>query len=398
MRLARRSVPFLAFVATVVALVPSRPSSAQQPFAVFGARQVALGGASMALGDDPAGFVNNPALTDPTVPSYALSYGVVATGAGNFVPLLKGVSGNDPVELASPSSPNAAGVRANLASLAAGGVGALGDRQVGIATTLDGWGVAVSRSGWSASFARPDLVHVQTGADPGTSFLYNDSRVAFRALTLEDYAVSRSVSLFENVLVVGVAGHYLRGTAGIKEESAFKTDVARLDDFVRRGSNGGIDRTRSRFSWDAGALVTIGIFRIGGVMKGINRPQFPFDDQSSPADDRGKTAALGRQTRVGASVRIPGTGLTIAADLDLSKNGTLIDTLASRTVGGGVEWLFGALGVRGGVSVNLEAPDRPTVASAGVAWSSGKVRIDLSAVYRSNDGAIGGVASARIGL
>lgn len=398
MRLVRRPAPFLAFVATVVALVPSRPSSAQQPFAVFGARQVALGGASVALGDDPAGFVNNPALTDPIVSSYVLSYGVVANAAGDFVPLLKGVSGNDPVELASPSSPNASGVRASLGALAAPGVGALGDRQVGIATTVDGWGVAVSRSGWSASFARPDLVHVQAGTDPATSFQVNDSRVAFRALTLEDYAVTRSFSFFGNALAIGVAGHFLRGTVGIKEESAFTTDVGRLDNFVRRGSDGGIDRTRSRFSWDAGVLVTIGVVRIGGVIKGINQPEFPFDDQSASAEDRGKSAALGRQTRVGASVRIPGTRLTIAADLDLSKNGTLIDTLDSRIVGGGVEWLFGALGLRGGVSVNLAAPDRPTVASAGVAWSSGKVRLDVSAVYRSNDGAIGGVASARIGL
>ncbi len=398
MRLARRPAPLLAFIASVIVLVPSRPSSAQQPFSIFGARQVALGGASVALGDDPAGFVNNPALTDPTVPSYALSYGVVAAAAGDFVPMLKGVSGNDPAELASPNSPNAAGVRASLASLAAPGVGALGDRQLGLATTLNGWGVAVTRSVWSASFARPDLVHVQAGTDPGNSFLYNDSRVAFRALSLEDYAVSRSLSFLGNALIVGVTGHYLRGTAGIKEESAFTTDVGRLDSFVGRGSDGGIDRTRSRFSWDAGALVTIGVVRIGGVVKGINRPQFPFDDQSAPAEDKGKAAVLGRQTRVGASVRIPGTGLTIAADLDLSKNGTLIDTLNSRTVGGGVEWLFGALGLRGGVSVNLEAPDRPTVGSAGIAWSSGKVRLDVSAVYRSNDGAIGGVASARIGL
>ncbi|MBK9965793.1 MAG: hypothetical protein IPP07_13150 [Holophagales bacterium] len=42
------------------------PAAAQMPFAPFGARQVALGGASVGLGDDPASFVDNPALLTPT--------------------------------------------------------------------------------------------------------------------------------------------------------------------------------------------------------------------------------------------------------------------------------------------------------------------------------------------
>ncbi len=398
MKFARRPAPILATLATVVALASSSPSSAQQPFAVWGARQVALGGASVALGDDPSAFLNNPALTDPVISTYAAGYGMVASSAGDFIPLLKGVSGNDPAELASPTSPNAAGVRANLFALVAPGAGALGDRQMGIATTLNGWGVAISYSGLSASFTRADLVHVQSGSDPATSFLYNDSVVAFRALSFTDYSLSRSVSLLGGALSLGVAGHYIRGTTGIKEESAFTTDVGRLDSFVRRGSDGGIDRTRSRFSWDAGALVTIGVVRIGAVLRAINRPQFPFDDQSAPAADRGQTAIYGQQSRVGASVKIPGTGLTIAADYDLSKNGTLIDTLDSRTVGGGVEWLFGAFGLRGGLSTNLEAPDKPKVLSSGLVWATGTLRVDLAATYRSNDGAIGGVATARIGL
>jgi hypothetical protein len=384
--------------AAIFALAPARAAFCQMPFAVFGARQAALGGAAVALGDDPAGFMNNPALLNPAGTSYAGSLGVLATSGADFYPLVKGVAGNDPAELATPGSPNAGAVRANLAALAAPGVGALAEHHSGLVSVTNGWGVAVSYSGWNGAFARPDLVHVQSGTDPATSFAANTSVAAFRALSVEDYAISRAIPLIQGNLMLGVTGHYLRGTAGIKEEDLFTTGTGRLDDFVRRGSSGGIDRTRSRFSWDAGLLVTIGVLRIGAVMNGINRPQFPYDDQTTPAGERGRTVTIGQQTRAGASVKIPGTGLTVAADLDLRANETLVDGLSSRVAGGGLEWLISSFALRGGLSIDLEAPDRPKVLSGGLGWQSGTFRADVSATYRSNDGALGGVATVRVGI
>jgi hypothetical protein len=387
----------LAFAA-LLTVVSADAALGQMPYAPFGARQAALGGAAVALGDDPAGFANNPALLVASGASYAASIGVLATSAADFYPLVKGVSGNDPVELASPGSPNADGVRANLAALAAPGVGALGQRHVGIASTVNGWGFIVSTSSWNGAFAKADLVHVQPGFNPATSFAANTSVVAFRALGIEDYAVSRAVPLLDGAVMIGVTGHYLRGTAAIKEEDLFTTGTPRLDDFVRRGSDGGIDRTRSRFSWDAGLLVNLGVFRFGAVMNAINSPQFPYDDQITPSPERGRTITLGPQTRLGASVKI-GSHLTLAVDYDLQANDTLVDGLSSRVLGGGIEWVIGsAVAVRGGLSADLEAPDRPLVTSAGLGWQSGTFRIDASATYRSNDGAVGAVLTLRGGI
>jgi hypothetical protein len=391
-----RISPLAPFALCGALLVAALPAASQMPWASFGARQVALGGASAALGGDPAGFVGNPALLTPEAYGGVASYGQVAVSSNGFVPLLEGVTGRDPAELARPGNPDAAAVRANLSALSVPGTSVLGDGQSAIATALKGWGIFVGSVVYSAAVARADLVHVESGYDPATSFAANDSVVAFRALSLQDYAVSRAMPFFDGALVLGVTGHFTRGTTGIKEESAFVTDVGKLTTFVRRGTTG-LERTRSRWSWDAGAVLNIGILQLGGVMKGINRPQFPFDDEAPP-EDRGTTAVLGRQTRVGASIRIPGLKMRIAADLDLEKNETLAEGQLSRVAGGGIELPLGKFDLRGGASVNLEAPDRPWVYSFGIGFGSAKARLDAAGTYRDQDRAYGAVLTSRFGF
>lgn len=397
MNRSRRILLTTVVLAAAAFLFAAAPAAAQMPFAPFGARQVALGGASVGLGDDPASFVDNPALLTPTAKAGAAAYGELATESGGFVGLLEGVTGYDPVELARPGNPDAASVRANLAALSAPGTSVLGDGRAAIATSVNGWGIFVGSTKWGAAVARPDLVHVETGVNPATSFAFNDSVVAFRALTVQDYAVSRAFPFFNGNFVVGVTGRYSRGTTGIKEESAFTTDIGRLSTFVRRGMTGN-ERTKSRYSYDVGAVINIGALRLGAVMKGVNRPQFPFNDDAAPEFDRGTSVVVGRQTRVGASFRIQSLRMRIAGDLDLSTNETLAAGQLSRNAGGGVEFTFGAFDLRGGATVNLEAPDRPYVYTLGLGLGSPKAKLDLAAIYRSNDGAYGGVLTTRVGF
>ncbi len=395
-----RSNPFLpasAVFAAAALLLAAGPASAQMPFAPFGARQVALGGASVGLGDDPASFVDNPALLASAAKGGAAAYGEMAISSGGFVPLLEGVTGYDPVELARPGSPDAAAVHANLLALSAPGTSVLGDGRAAIVTAIGDWGIVVGSTSWSAAVARTDLVHVESGINPATSFAYNDSVVAFRSLTLQDYAVSRAMPFFDGGLVIGVTGRYSRGTTGIKEESAFTTDIGKLSTFVRRGASG-IVRSKDRFSYDVGAVINIGFLRLGGVMKGVNRPQFPFNDDVAPLEDRGTSVVVGRQTRVGASINIRGLHMRIAGDLDLSTNETLAAGQLSRNAGGGLEWTLGAFDLRGGLTVNLEAPDKPYVYTAGLGYGSAKARLDVAGTYRSEDGAYGAVLTTRVGF
>ena len=395
-----RSNPFLpasVVLSAAAILLTAGPAAAQMPFAPFGARQVALGGASVGLGDDPASFVDNPALLNAAAKGGSAAYGEMAISSGGFVPLLEGVTGYDPVQLATPGSPDAAAVRANLLALSAPGTSVLGDGRAAIVTAVGNWGISIGSTAWSAAVARPDLVHVESSANPATSFAWNDSVVAFRSLTLQDYAVSRAMPFFDGGLVIGVTGRYSRGTTGIKEESAFTTDIGRLSSFVRRGASGMV-RSKDRFSYDVGAVINIGFLRLGGVMKGVNRPQFPFNDDVAPLVDRGTSVVVGQQTRVGASVHIKSLHLRVAGDLDLSTNETLAEGQLSRNAGGGVELTLGSFDLRGGLTVNLEAPDKPYVYTAGLGFGSAKARLDVAGTYRSEDGAYGAVLTTRVGF
>jgi hypothetical protein len=72
--------------------------------------------------------------------------------------------------------------------------------------------------------------------------------------------------------------------------------------------------------------------------------------------------------------------------------------LKSRELGGGVEWTIIALAVRAGASVNLESPDRKPAFTGGAGVVIGPARVDVGGVYRTDNGALGLVATARFGL
>ncbi len=97
-------------------------------------------------------------------------------------------------------------------------------------------------------------------------------------------------------------------------------------------------------------------------------------------------------------MNVPLLGLTFAADYDLTANDTLVDGLKSREIGGGVEWTMLAVVVRGGASVNLESPDKKPALTGGAGVAIGPAKIDVGGWYRTGNGALGLVATARFGI
>ncbi len=381
--------------ATTLVFSLSFPASnvhAQQAFAPFGARSISLGGATIALHDEPASALDNPA-TAATTTGSAASLGGVVVEAGDFVEPLRALRGTNLNALAGGSNPGAlAAVRANLVKLSQPSTGLLGDGRLGVMYARSGWIYSATTTVWSGVVGRPDLVRTQTGDAPATSIRFNDSRAAFRALTVQDIAIGRGMSLVMGRVAVGATVHVLRGTTSSKEESVFTTESDSIVSLARRGTTG-VERTRTRFAYDVGALVALGPVRFGGTYRIVNGSEFPFDAETAPLADRGRGARFGSQGRIGASVKLPGLGLLVAADLDLTKNETMVPGLKSRTVGGGVELSFGPLVARGGLNVNLESPGKEKVLSAGVGVSVGLVKADAAAVYRPGDSAVGAILS-----
>jgi hypothetical protein len=367
--------------------LPSSKAQAQLPIVPFGARSVALGGAGVALSSGAGAVLDNPAAIGTGRLGVWVSAGGLAVENGDVLDPLRVVTGNDPFALAAGAA-NAGDVRNALKTLADPGNGLTGQGLAALAVSYQGWGISLGEVAFAGAFVRADLVHVAAGLDPATSFSRNTSFVAFRGLEIQQAGLSRSLSFFGDRLFVGGSVSALRGTAHMKDESVFTTEVDGLSSLVRRGITG-TEQTATKVSFDAGVLVAIGVLRVGGVAKGLNEPTF---------DVGGRQLSVGRQVRVGASVHVPLTGLVVAADYDLTKSETLVDGLQRRMVGGGIEWTLALLAVRAGLSVDLESPGKTRLFSAGVGFGLGPIHVDAAGVYKPNESAIGASLSARVKL
>ncbi len=374
------------------------PARAQMPFGPVTARSLALGGAAVGLGPDVAGAVDNPSLAPDKEFAFALTAGLVTRESGDFLAPLNVVAGNDPLKLASGAQPQSyADVVAALHTLADPRNGMLGNGNVSIAAAHRGWELSFTDRAYSGVFARADLVHTALGANPATSIAYNTSALVSDGLELKDLALAKSVSFLAGQISVGAAVHALWGTTYVTEESAFTADAGSSPWHFAQSSLTGLARSHTDWSVDAGALFSLGPVHLGGVWRGINKPTFPYAE-GAPAGERGQSVTYGSQARVGASVHVPLVGLTFAADYDLTANDTLVPGLRSREVGGGVEWTIVAVVVRGGASVNLESPDKKPALTGGAGVVIGPAKVDVGGWYRTANGALGLVATARFGI
>ncbi len=84
--------------------------------------------------------------------------------------------------------------------------------------------------------------------------------------------------------------------------------------------------------------------------------------------------------------------LEIAADIDLTKNETLIPDVKSQMVGGGLSYHPASwFAIRGGLMKNLDSSDKADVIyTAGLGIGLKWFQVDLSAQMSSNDTTVGG--------
>ncbi len=106
-----------------------------------------------------------------------------------------------------------------------------------------------------------------------------------------------------------------------------------------------VDADQLRGDIDMGAMLRMGVTRVGFVVKHLYEPDLTVQG--------GRLTSFDRQVRVGAAyVPHPGKVTVIAAvDADLTRSSTVFGT-ARHLAGGGELWFERRLGVRGGVSVN----------------------------------------------
>jgi len=105
-------------------------------------------------------------------------------------------------------------------------------------------------------------------------------------------------------------------------------------------------KSNTRGDLDIGAMATLGLVRLGIVMRDVTAPEF-----GSGSD----TLALARRARAGVAVLSPSNMLhPFVVDVDADLNTAIVDGREERDLSAGAEtWIFnGRIGVRGGVGKN----------------------------------------------
>lgn len=166
----------------------------------------------------------------------------------------------------------------------------------------------------------------------------------------------------------------------------------------------------TQFGLDLGALWRledvkyIGPINVGLVAKNLNSPKFDGPTVSGTKIDGIKVEP---QIRAGIGLD-PLSWLSLAADMDLSKNKTVVDGVDSQLFGGGFEahfdkWYVLWLALRGGIYKNIAESSNKPVYTAGLSLGPKWLRLDINGALVSEQTTFGNTkvpreAKAEFGL
>lgn len=212
----------------------------------------------------------------------------------------------------------------------------------------------------------------------------NQTAVTLRGSSFSEFSVGygHPLPLPERFGQLGVGGNakLIRGEVAFKKIRVVDGATAQTDDLIS-------DFRDNRQSSVKPAL-DIGLlwrapwrkrFQAGLVMRNLNSPSF---DQPAAGVAAGEPSVTSdRQTRAGVAFW-PLERLTLAADLDLSKNKTPVPGFDSRTYGLGAEFNILFFSLRAGLLKNFAA-STPQSYTAGFGLSLAALKVDLGAVVSS---------------
>lgn len=187
-------------------------------------------------------------------------------------------------------------------------------------------------------------------------------------------------------LGLGAAAKVMRGTVYYQEAFLFKDFEGGSSDFTKKAKDSKADSTS--FGIDLGALYRledvkyIGPINVGLALKNLNAPKF-----DGPKDALGKTSSVKvePQARLGLGLD-PFSWLSIAADMDVTKNKTVISGRDSQLIGGGLEahfdhWYALWLAIRGGAYKNIADSGSKPVITLGLSLGPQYLRLDINGAF-----------------
>lgn len=162
----------------------------------------------------------------------------------------------------------------------------------------------------------------------------------------------------------------------------------KIDNSGTQSNSTKLDKTSSSVGVDLGLAYQPYFSKdltLGLVAKDLNTPEFKFVD--------GTKVKLDPMVRAGFAYNIF-ESLEIAADIDLTKNKTLVSGADSQMVGGGLNYHPASwFSLRGGAMQNLDSKDNAgLIYTAGLGFGLKWLQLDLSGQYASKTTTVDGTS------
>ncbi len=368
--------------ALLVALLLASPASAVE-WTPLGARALGMGGTGVAVPQGPADNYWNPA----NLGSAESKSGFAAPGAVHFGvtgSMIEGANDLDELSKRSAGAITQPELDAALDKLGASGNGVRADGGVGFNLKIKK--LAFFLNGFAYMGAVPSVD--RTGGAAAIANKTNNSKLIVRGANVTEFGVGYGQELpFAPGLFLGGNLKAMSAKVGHAEAFILREDQE-FNDLLKKMKDGA--RTSSNFGVDVGALWDIERSiegtplrpRVGLTGRNLNNPSFK-QPASATLAGHGDKFRVNPQLRLGGAIS-PFNWWHISTDLDLTRNTTPIDGVASRQWGVGTEvnvfnrsWINVPLRV--GFNRNLADGRSGTMLTMGTGLNLAHVNVDLSA-------------------
>jgi hypothetical protein len=362
-----------------------------------------MGGATVAAVDDAtAAWVNPAALASQKGLSFALFAGGVAQNRNNLVGTIVDLADLPYDEILDGQHPELIPVFiADVANLARPDTSVIASGSAGLIATWNGFALSIGTIPSAGIYPVFDLVHIVPGGGPDDGLAFNTTGLYLAGLNAREARVAYGLGLLDGALEVGgafrfVSGVTYFGSCRVLDEDCQAGDLADLlrDAFDQNAV------TSTDVTFDLGARLNLGIFKLGVVGTSLTQPGFEVADvPGSPA-----SLPLARQLRGGASVHVL-SFLTLAADGDLIASDTLAPGVQSQQLSLGAEFSIPLFSFRGGAAYDFQASDPTWAYTLGIGFGIPLISIDAAVVWGPTGGfnvsnpdreALGGSATVRL--
>jgi hypothetical protein len=353
-----------------IAIVPAYGSD----FRILGPRALSMGGAGVARPDGAYAVYWNPAAlaidSDKTEISLSVGGAIRETGIAEHLQNILDQDIDFEEAKSDPAGPDAVAFINELTKIQTDdAIFVMPGGAISMRAGAVGFGVYPSAQ--ITIYADVDTLHInQTDplVDPN-SFFYNETKLLAQGLGLLEVRIGYGHAFDLNSggkLCVGAAAKFMMGVTFDLEET-ITAPSQNIEDKLTES-----DEQATSFGIDLGMIYVSPEQKLalGVVAKNITSPGFDTVRGGSCDDDM--------QVRAGMDYTIS-KRWSVAADVDVLENDTLVPGYSSRWLGGGLcVQATGGIALRGGVMKNLAASDSDMVISVGLSIGFEALHIDLS--------------------